>query len=97
MPPGQGRSLGPGHRPHHERRQRQDLPGEHPAGHRAAGGGQPRHPGNGGGGEGQPQPTFTLGTVTERKGVLTCCGGRSSSCWSFLPRKAEINKGSLVL
>lgn len=48
-------------------------------------------------GEGQPQPTFTLGTVTERRGVLTCCGGRSSSCWSFLPRKAEINKGSLVL
>lgn len=45
VPPGQRGGFGSGHRSHHERHQWQDLPGEHSAGHRHAGGRKPSHPG----------------------------------------------------
>lgn len=45
VPPGQRGGFWSGHRSHHERHQWQDLPGEHSAGHRHAGGRKPSHPG----------------------------------------------------
>lgn len=42
---GQGGSLGPGDRSHHEHHKRPSLPGKHPAGDRAAGRWKHNHPG----------------------------------------------------